>query len=43
MKPIFGVEAAKRAQMKLPLLRALLERNWDRAMYKLKPHDGVTG
>jgi len=43
MKPIFGFQAAKRAQMKLPQLRALLERNWDRAMYKLEPHDGVTG
>ena len=43
MKPIFGFQAAKRAQMKLPQFRALLERNWDRVMYKLKPHDGLTG
>jgi glycosyltransferase involved in cell wall biosynthesis len=41
MKPIFGFEAAKRAQMTLPQIKALLLRKWDKAMYELKARDAV--
>jgi glycosyltransferase involved in cell wall biosynthesis len=36
MKAIFGYEAAKRAQMVLPQMRASVVRGLDRAMYKLE-------
>jgi hypothetical protein len=41
MKPIFGFEAAKRAQMTLPQIKALLLRKWDKAMYDLKERDTI--
>ncbi len=41
MKPIFGFEAAKRAQMTLPEIKALLRRKWDKAMYELQTRSQV--
>jgi glycosyltransferase involved in cell wall biosynthesis len=41
MKPILGFEAAKRAQMTLPQIKALLLRKWDKAMYDLKERDTI--
>jgi glycosyltransferase involved in cell wall biosynthesis len=38
MKPIFGWNAAKHAQMVLPQLKASLFRSWDKAMYRLETH-----
>ncbi len=37
MKPVFGWEVAKWAQMALPQFKASLIRRWDKAMYKLEP------
>jgi glycosyltransferase involved in cell wall biosynthesis len=36
MEPIFGLAAAKHAQMMLPQMKASLIRYWDRAMYRLE-------
>jgi len=36
MEPIFGLDAAKRAQMTLPQLKSSWVRSWDKAMYKLE-------
>jgi glycosyltransferase involved in cell wall biosynthesis len=36
LEPILGWKTAKRAQMTLPQIKASVERNWDRAMYKLE-------
>jgi hypothetical protein len=33
MKPLFGFDAAKRAQMTLPQLKASVLRKWDKTMY----------
>jgi glycosyltransferase involved in cell wall biosynthesis len=41
MKPIFGLKAAKRAQMVLPQLKASMLRNWDKAMYRLETREVV--
>jgi glycosyltransferase involved in cell wall biosynthesis len=35
MEPIFGWDAAKRAQMVLPQMKASLIRSWDKVMYRL--------
>jgi glycosyltransferase involved in cell wall biosynthesis len=37
MRPIFGFKAAKRAQMTLPQVKALLLKKWDKVMYELEP------
>jgi len=36
MEPVFGRDAAKRAQMVLPQMKASLVRAWDKAMYQLE-------
>ena len=36
MEPIFGLDAAKRAQMVLPQMKASVIRSWDKAMYRLE-------
>lgn len=36
MAPLFGFEAAKRAQMTLPQLKASLVRGWDKMMYRFE-------
>ena len=36
MKPLFGLNSAKQAQLVLPQLKSSLIRSWDRAMYKLE-------
>jgi glycosyltransferase involved in cell wall biosynthesis len=36
MEPIFGLDAAKHAQMVLPQMKASLIRSWDKVMYKLE-------
>jgi glycosyltransferase involved in cell wall biosynthesis len=36
MEPIFGLQAAKSAQMVLPQMKASLIRSWDKAMYRLE-------
>jgi glycosyltransferase involved in cell wall biosynthesis len=36
MEPIFGWDAAKRAQMVLPQIKASLIRSWDKVMYRLE-------
>lgn len=41
MKPIFGFKVAKRAQMELPMVKAMLVRGWDRAMYWLETREAV--
>jgi glycosyltransferase involved in cell wall biosynthesis len=41
MKPIFGMKAAKWAQMVLPQLKASLIRYWDKAMYELENREAV--
>jgi len=43
MEPIFGFEAAKRAQMVLPQLKASVVRSWDKAMYRLETREAVAG
>ena len=35
MEPIFGLDAAKHAQMMLPQMKASVIRSWDKAMYRL--------
>jgi hypothetical protein len=41
MEPIFGFDAAKRAQMMLPQLKASVLRSWDKAMYRLETRGAV--
>lgn len=42
MKPIFGFNLAKRAQISLPQMKAILLRKWDKAMYELEaPNAGA--
>jgi glycosyltransferase involved in cell wall biosynthesis len=41
MKPVFGLKAAKRAQMVLPQLKASVLRSWDKAMYRLETREVV--
>ena len=41
MEPIFGFDAAKRAQMVLPQLKASVLRSWDKAMYRLETRGAV--
>jgi glycosyltransferase involved in cell wall biosynthesis len=41
MEPIFGFDAAKRAQMVLPQLKASVLRSWDKAMYRLETYGAV--
>jgi glycosyltransferase involved in cell wall biosynthesis len=36
LQPIFGWKAAKRAQMIFPQLKSSVQRNWDKAMYRLE-------
>jgi hypothetical protein len=36
MKPIFGLRAARQAQMVLPQLKASWLRSWDKTMYRLE-------
>jgi hypothetical protein len=36
MEPIFGLDAAKHAQMVLPQMKASLIRSWDKVMYRLE-------
>lgn len=36
MEPVFGRNAAKRAQMMLPQMKASMVRSWDKAMYRLE-------
>src|SRR6266851_175183 len=36
MEPIFGLDAAKHAQMVLPQMKASLIRSWDKIMYRLE-------
>ena len=36
MEPIFGLDAAKWAQMVLPQMKASVIRSWDKAMYRLE-------
>jgi hypothetical protein len=36
MEPIFGLHAAKRAQMVLPQMKASWIRSWDKVMYRLE-------
>jgi glycosyltransferase involved in cell wall biosynthesis len=43
MEPIFGFEAAKRAQTVLPQLKASVIRSWDKAMYRLQTREAVAG
>ena len=43
IKPIFGYEAAKRAQMVLPNVKASLFRRWDKAMCKFENRGNLTG
>jgi hypothetical protein len=43
MEPIFGFDAAKRAQMMLPQLKASVLRSWDKAMYRLETRGAVEG
>ena len=40
LQPILGWKAAKRAQMIFPQLRTSIERNWDKAMYRLESRGG---
>ncbi len=40
MEPIFGLDAAKRAQMVLPQVKASVIRSWDKAMYRLENRKG---
>ena len=41
MKPIFGRWVAKRAQIKLPQLRASTDRHWDKVMYRFENRRAV--
>jgi len=41
MKPIFGFNAAKWAQILLPLLKSSLVGHWDKVMYQLENHKAV--
>lgn len=41
MKPIFGLKAARRAQVVLPQLKASCLRSWDKAMYRLEARASV--
>jgi len=43
MKPVFGWEVAKWAQMALPQFKASLIRRWDKAMYKLEAAGAAHG
>jgi hypothetical protein len=36
IEPIFGIKAAKRAQIMLPHFKASLVKSWDKTMYKLE-------
>jgi hypothetical protein len=36
MEPIFGLDAAKHAQMVLPQMKASFIRSWDKVMYRLE-------
>jgi Glycosyl transferase family 2 len=36
MKPLFGWDLAKQAQLRLPQLKASVIRSWDKAMYKIE-------
>jgi glycosyltransferase involved in cell wall biosynthesis len=40
IKPLFGLKAAKRAQMLLPQVKASLIRSWDKTMYTVENHGG---
>jgi glycosyltransferase involved in cell wall biosynthesis len=40
MKPLFGFNAAKRAQMTLPQLKASVLRRWDKTMYFMRQSSG---
>jgi glycosyltransferase involved in cell wall biosynthesis len=42
MEPIFGLDAAKHAQMMLPQMKASMIRSWDKAMYKLETRKVAT-
>jgi len=41
IRPIFGWQAAKRAQMVLPQLKASLARHWDKVMYRLESRNSA--
>jgi GT2 family glycosyltransferase len=41
MKPIFGLTAARRAQMVLPQLKASWLRSWDKTMYRLESRESA--
>jgi hypothetical protein len=41
MKQILGFSAAKQAQIKLPELKALLLRKWDKAMHSKRVGDST--
>lgn len=41
IEPIFGRNAASRAQMILPQMKASLVRSWDKAMYRLQTREAV--
>jgi glycosyltransferase involved in cell wall biosynthesis len=43
MEPIFGLDAAKNAQMVLPQMKASVIRSWDKAMYKLEARKVAAG
>lgn len=42
MKPVFGSNAAEKAQTVLPELRSSLARHWDKTMYRLERREAVT-
>jgi GT2 family glycosyltransferase len=43
MEPIFGLDAAKHAQMVLPQMKASLIRSWDKVMYRLEARNSGVG
>jgi glycosyltransferase involved in cell wall biosynthesis len=43
MEPIFGLDAAKHAQMVLPQMKASVIRSWDKVMYKLEARKVAAG